>query len=237
MSAPIQGSPVVKAKPINSGALPRRSNIDSGDLYVPVSPFMIFADTMSNFALYYRQGDNIVLYLKERELLTAQLKQRLHDNGISTVYVRKSQVKEYLEHAEGNLGKVLSNEEIPLKERAKCFAGVSRSVVREVYEKSLGDTLKSHGYDRISDLVKSSVQFLSTPEGLKQFATLTDHHYSTFNHCINVFAYVTAILSHLGAAAEDITHCGIAAMLHDIGKSKVPVAILDKPGQLDDDEW
>ena len=34
----------------------------------------------------------------------------------------------------------------------------------------------------------------------------------------------------------DVKRLGLAATLHDIGKARIPLAILDKPGQLDPDE-
>jgi HD-GYP domain-containing protein (c-di-GMP phosphodiesterase class II) len=34
-----------------------------------------------------------------------------------------------------------------------------------------------------------------------------------------------------------MTELGVTAMLHDIGKSKIPKEVLNKPGKLDDAEW
>jgi len=40
----------------------------------------------------------------------------------------------------------------------------------------------------------------------------------------------------LGLAKTDVERLYSAAMFHDIGKAKIPLAVLDKPGRLDDRE-
>jgi HD-GYP domain-containing protein (c-di-GMP phosphodiesterase class II) len=40
----------------------------------------------------------------------------------------------------------------------------------------------------------------------------------------------------LGVAHKDRMRLSFAGMLHDIGKARIPISILEKPGPLDDDE-
>jgi diguanylate cyclase (GGDEF)-like protein len=49
------------------------------------------------------------------------------------------------------------------------------------------------------------------------------------------FAELTA--RSLGLADVEVNRIGVAAELHDIGKTALPDAILNKPGPLDSDEW
>jgi two-component system cell cycle response regulator len=46
-----------------------------------------------------------------------------------------------------------------------------------------------------------------------------------------------ATARELGLADHEITRIGLAAQLHDIGKTAIPESILNKPGALDDEEW
>jgi diguanylate cyclase (GGDEF)-like protein len=41
----------------------------------------------------------------------------------------------------------------------------------------------------------------------------------------------------LGQPAHEVQRIRLAATLHDVGKTAIPAAILDKPGRLDDQEW
>ena len=41
----------------------------------------------------------------------------------------------------------------------------------------------------------------------------------------------------LGLGAKDVRAYGVAGLLHDLGKVRVPKEILNKPGKLTDEEW
>ena len=56
-------------------------------------------------------------------------------------------------------------------------------------------------------------------------------------HSHAVARYAGAIARRLGWSEADIGQLRLAAMLHDVGKVRVPEAILRKPGPLDDAEW
>ena len=40
-----------------------------------------------------------------------------------------------------------------------------------------------------------------------------------------------------GLSPEEVREIGVCGLLHDIGKTKIPNAILNKPGKLNDDEF
>jgi diguanylate cyclase (GGDEF)-like protein len=54
---------------------------------------------------------------------------------------------------------------------------------------------------------------------------------------VNVADLAAATATRLGLSREDVACTRIAAELHDIGKTAVPEAILNKAGPLDADEW
>jgi putative nucleotidyltransferase with HDIG domain len=62
------------------------------------------------------------------------------------------------------------------------------------------------------------------------------HHEGTYQHCLLVTGTAVAFGLNLGLAHVDIERLSSAAMFHDIGKAKIPVAVLDKPGRLDSRE-
>jgi len=58
----------------------------------------------------------------------------------------------------------------------------------------------------------------------------------TTTHCLNVSVLTMALAEHLGLAARDVRTFGVAGLLHDLGKVRIPLEILNKPGKLTDDE-
>ena len=63
--------------------------------------------------------------------------------------------------------------------------------------------------------------------------TVRRHHEGTYQHCLLVTGTAVAFGLNLGLARADIERLRLAAMFHDIGKAKTPLAVLDKPAHLD----
>ncbi|MGQ9659462.1 MAG: HD-GYP domain-containing protein [Thermochromatium sp.] len=59
----------------------------------------------------------------------------------------------------------------------------------------------------------------------------------TFEHSVNVSVLMVSFARELGLDPAVIEEIGIGALLHDIGKTLVPDAILNKPGRLSDEEF
>ena len=66
--------------------------------------------------------------------------------------------------------------------------------------------------------------------------TVRHHHEGTYQHCLLVTGIAVDFGLSLGLAKPDIERLYSAAMFHDIGKAKIPLALLDKPGRLDPQE-
>jgi putative nucleotidyltransferase with HDIG domain len=58
----------------------------------------------------------------------------------------------------------------------------------------------------------------------------------TTTHSLNVSVLTMALAEYLGLAARDVRTFGVAGLLHDLGKVRVPTEILNKPGKLSDEE-
>jgi len=58
----------------------------------------------------------------------------------------------------------------------------------------------------------------------------------TTTHSMNVAVLSMALAEFLGLAGADVRAFGIAGLLHDIGKIKIPLDVLTKPGRLTDEE-
>ena len=58
----------------------------------------------------------------------------------------------------------------------------------------------------------------------------------TTTHCLNVSVLTMALAEHLGLNGRDVRTFGVAGLLHDLGKVRIPTEILNKPGKLTDDE-
>jgi putative nucleotidyltransferase with HDIG domain len=66
--------------------------------------------------------------------------------------------------------------------------------------------------------------------------TVRTHHSQTYQHSLLVTGVAAAFGEHIGVSRKDRQRLSFAGMLHDIGKARIPLAILEKPGPLDENE-
>jgi len=81
----------------------------------------------------------------------------------------------------------------------------------------------------------ASIQRNRTP--LVTLASLKAHDEYTFSHAVNVAVLTLVQGEALGLDRQTLNDLGIAALLHDMGKLKVPEEILKKPGKLTSEEF
>ncbi len=62
--------------------------------------------------------------------------------------------------------------------------------------------------------------------------TVRAHHSQTYQHCLLVTGVAVAFANRLGLSRADRDRLSFAGMLHDIGKARIPVDILEKPSPL-----
>ena len=90
---------------------------------------------------------------------------------------------------------------------------------------------------KFSDVVEAENKILKAIKhsSLREWLTTVGcHHTDTYRHCLFVTGFAVAFAQHLGMREDDQRRLARAALLHDVGKAFIPVAILDKPGPLTD---
>jgi hypothetical protein len=98
--------------------------------------------------------------------------------------------------------------------------------------------------DRRGGLVRLEQVVWSLMEALQRatreilpLAPLKTHDDYTFVHSVNVSLLTLAQARSFGIEGARLHAVGLAAFLHDIGKLKIPLEVLNKPGKLEGDEW
>jgi HD-GYP domain-containing protein (c-di-GMP phosphodiesterase class II) len=123
----------------------------------------------------------------------------------------------------------------------------SKEVAKKTYAQSVAVTKdlmtsvrmgRSPNIKKIKRVVQGIVdQILNEEASLIGLTTIRDYDEYTFSHSVNVCIFSVALGRRLGLGKVQLYDLGMAALFHDIGKSRVPADIINKAGGLTDDEW
>lgn len=87
-------------------------------------------------------------------------------------------------------------------------------------------------------VVKSMAQLtLTEPHALFALSMLKDYDNYTFTHSVNVSVIALAVGRACDLTEEQLRTLGLGGLLHDLGKLKVDVNIITKPGSLTESEF
>jgi HD-GYP domain-containing protein (c-di-GMP phosphodiesterase class II) len=97
---------------------------------------------------------------------------------------------------------------------------------------------KTPNIRKIKRVVQGIVdQVLNEETSLIGLTAIRDYDEYTFTHSVNVCIFSIALGRRLGMTKLQLYELGLAALMHDIGKSRVPLDLLQKTGELTDEEW
>ncbi len=127
-------------------------------------------------------------------------------------------------------------EEERAKEQAKRTYQRSVAVTKEVINSvRMGRTASVKKVKRAVQAIVDQV--LSEETSLVGLTTLRDYDDYTFTHSVNVCIFSVALGRKLGFTKLQLYDLGMAALFHDVGKSRVPLDVLNKTAGLDEEEW
>ena len=126
-------------------------------------------------------------------------------------------------------------------------ADVARDVARRTYAQTVavarevmtaGRMGKGVSLRRIKRAVQSIVdQVLTNQTSIVGMTTLRDYDQYTFTHSVNVCIFSVALGKRLGFGKQELYELGVGALMHDIGKSRLPLEVLNKSTTLEEHEW
>jgi len=126
----------------------------------------------------------------------------------------------------------LEDEIIPARDLESSTRELIYTIVDDV---RLGHSLDSARAKQVVSGMAESV--VRNPDALVWLTQLKDKDQYTALHSLRVCILALTFGRHLDLSQDDLNVLGIGALLHDIGKLKVPNDILNKPERLTDKEY
>jgi putative nucleotidyltransferase with HDIG domain len=98
---------------------------------------------------------------------------------------------------------------------------------------AVGAPLDQAAIDKAGEAIIAQIQ----TEGLELWIeTVRKHHSQTYQHSLLVTGLAVGFGRQLALSHADLKRLSFGGILHDVGKARIPVSILEKPGALDNDE-
>lgn len=122
-----------------------------------------------------------------------------------------------------------------LKMAAAICVKSKEAVVSMFNEARMGRAVDSVGAQSLVEEISDSVT--RNPGALISLARLKTADDYTYMHSVAVCALMVALAKQLKLKDDQQRLAGMAGLLHDLGKAAIPLAVLNKPGKLTDQEF
>ncbi|TVQ78425.1 MAG: HD-GYP domain-containing protein [Bradymonadales bacterium] len=203
--------------------------------YVPVELDFIELDSLCEQNIYLFVQDRFVLYRGANLPFTLQDKLRLEKAKQNKVYIYCENEADLRRFYESNLTNIIESDKVAPEKKAKVLYQCAKGIAKDLFEKPTS----TETIQRSRGVVDNTLSLLSkSSDAFVQMISLSGHDYYTYTHCVNVLTLTVSLLSDLGYKdPRFLKEAGMGALLHDVGKKKVPIEILNKPGKLTEEEW
>ena len=122
-----------------------------------------------------------------------------------------------------------------LRHAAQVCRSAKEAVVSMFTEARMGRAVDMASVHAQVNEISNSVS--RNPGALISLARLKTADEYTYMHSVAVCALMTALARQLGMDDNSTRLAALAGLLHDLGKANIPLAILNKPGKLTDEEF
>lgn len=122
------------------------------------------------------------------------------------------------------------------RERAEKVYGEARSLVDNIIgDVKLGKAIDAGPVQELAEEIGESLY--ANSNALLCLSQIREKDEYLLEHSINVGVLMGVFARYLGYQKEQLTQMVTGAVLHDIGKIRVPTEILNKAGKLEPEEW
>ncbi|MGC8777696.1 MAG: HD-GYP domain-containing protein [Candidatus Caldatribacteriaceae bacterium] len=163
--------------------------------------------------------DGVVL-LREGVTLTNRLIARVKEAGFEYIYIRDRRFRD-----------VDLEETISYDVRRQALVTLNDSFSSIVKGKQTSLEPIRRLVDEIIDEV------LSSRRSVVSLVQLRQHDDAVFSHSVNVSALSVFLGKFLGLSRQQLRLLALGSLMHDLGKVRVPLEILNKPDRLLPEEW
>ncbi len=201
--------------------------------YTLVDKNLIHLNENLDFSLFEQVSPtHMSLFLQSDTIIDRQQKKMI--SGVEQLYIRNSDMIRYELFLEKNLDYLLEDKSLSIDEKAELIYSSTAELTHSLYEnpEALENVRRSQVI--VAPIIST---VLESEETIASYIKIIEYDYYTHTHSLNVSIYAICLGLELGLDEKTLTKLGHAALLHDLGKSKIDSNIVTKDGSLTQDEF
>lgn len=223
----------VQKKPLSKDLSTRLTNYyHEKEKYYPIERGLLVVGSEISFSLFAKTDFDYSKMLEASESSPAKISAEVLDIK-GDISIKVSDLLLYNEYIK-SLDKSLDTIEPDDKIKVSLVKEKTKLIVKNIlsHPKS-GENIKEAS--PVVELMINSI--LKSDNFLHELIALKNHDYYTYTHCVNVAVLSIGLGHAVNLPENDLFKLGLGALLHDIGKTAIPVNILNKLGRLTSGEY
>ncbi len=204
--------------------------------FVAIDLETLLPETTLGLDLYIQRGTEYFLYCKGTLPFTEAKRQTLLQSGHFQVYIEREQAALLQRYIETHLREIIANPNLSTEKKSRIVYDASTALMEDLF----ADPRSGDKIARSREMIKNTVDLIvQEKDATRHLVALSAFDYKVFSHSVNVMIFGLALTERfLGTHTDfDLGDAGLGFLLHDLGKSRISPAILNKPGELNEEEW
>tara|TARA_R110000737_G_scaffold120671_4_gene153067 strand:- start:89114 stop:90451 length:1338 start_codon:yes stop_codon:yes gene_type:complete len=200
---------------------------------IPIDAFQSDQLAMELYLIHAK--GNAVLFRKPGTSYSRNDCQKLIEQGITHLYVPKTQHRIFQAMINEQLVDAYQDENISRAERTRI---VRASCAKMIEEFMLDPTIPGLS-ETLGGMATQFSNWCNEDESkFSHLLNMSEHDFYTTTHMVNVGVGCGLLGAELlGSDAPMVRDLMLGGLVHDVGKSQIPPEILNKEGKLTDEEW
>ncbi len=187
------------------------------------------------YNIYRRIDERVFSLLLQKNKIFEKNSQCFMVNKKHTkLYVREDDIQYYQLYIQNHIKELLEDENINLDIKATFIKKIASETMNDLFESNVN----SENLSKINNIIDTTIKLILTEKNaMYSMLKVTSYDYYTYTHCIDVATYAIGFGIYLNLSKKQLELLGRAAMLHDIGKKRIPHNIITKNGKLTKEEF
>jgi HD-GYP domain-containing protein (c-di-GMP phosphodiesterase class II) len=141
------------------------------------------------------------------------------------------------EHARSDgteIARILDDPTLSVNAKSRAVYDTTSKIINDLFDSEITPEKIHEAKNSVGAMLNGVISNQIT---IASLIKVSSYDYYTYTHCVNVCVYSAGLGKEIGLSPKEIELLGAGGIMHDLGKAKVDIDIVNKPGRLTDEEF